>query len=212
MDDHKSGIIGLLGILSCIGGFLILRKLFPALATILFSGAVLFAILMVVVIITVIVWAFRKPDEEGGTSAAKQTASLQKEGRKVLIEIRQTIMKLKNQEIRRKSEKICETANKIIGEVKNHQESISSVRKFFDYYLPTLGKIIKNYEKLESAGVVKEETTQSTIQCLAEIQVAMDKQYENLFDKLELDLTIEMEVLKMICKRDGLIPDEDEFF
>lgn len=93
----------------------------------------------------------------------------------MLIEIRQTVMKLKNQEIRQKSEKICETANKIISEVKNHQHSISGVRKFFDYYLPTLGKIMKNYEKLESAGVVKEETTKSTIQCLTEIQTAMDK-------------------------------------
>lgn len=209
MGENKSGIFGLLSIIGCFAAFFVLKKLFPALATVLLIGAVLFVLVMIAVVILVIIWAFRKPEDELEPSASKQTAFLQKEGRKVLIEIRRTVMKLKNQEIRLQSEKICETANKIIGEVKNHQENISGVRKFFDYYLPTLGKILKNYEKLESAGVVKEETTQSTIQCLAEIQMAMDKQYENLFDKMELDLTVEMEVLSMICKRDGLIPDED---
>lgn len=209
MKDDKFGIVGLISVVAAIVGFFALRKMFPMLATILLIGTVLVGFLLIILVILILVWAFRKPEETENASDRKQIDSLQKEGRKVLIEIRQTVMKLKNQEIRQKSEKICETANKIIGEIKNHQAGISGVRKFFDYYLPTLGKILKNYEKLENSGVVKEETTQSTIQCLSEIQTAMDKQYENLFDKMELDLTVEMEVLSMICKRDGLIPDED---
>jgi hypothetical protein len=38
----------------------------------------------------------------------------------------------------------------------------------------------------------------------------MDKQYQNLFDRCELDLTVEMEVLNDICKRDGLLTENDE--
>ena len=210
MGDDKSGIIGLLGVGVCVVGFFVLREMFPMLAKILLIGAVLAGVLLIALVILVLVLAFRKPDETEESSEDKQIASLQKEGRKILLEIRQISMRLKNQELRKRSDEICQTVNKIIDEVKNHHGSLGSVRRFFDYYLPTLGKILKNYEKLERAGVVKEETTQSTMHCLSEIQMAMDKQYENLFDKTELDLTVEMEVLSMICKRDGLITEDEK--
>lgn len=211
MGDNKfSGLISLLGIIVCIGGVIMLRKIFPALAIALLIGALLVVLLLVVIVAFVIAWAFHKPKENENASAIKEISSLQKEGRADLIEIRQIGMRLKNQEIRKKNDEICESANKIISEIKNHHGRLPEVRRFFNYYLPTLGKILKNYEKLESAGMVKEDTTQSTVKCLSDIKVAMDKQYQNLFDKYELDLTVEMEVLSTICKRDGLIAEDDE--
>ena len=39
--------------------------------------------------------------------------------------------------------------------------------------------------------------------------MAMEKQYNNLFEIDILDLTVEMEVLTQICKRDGLLTDAD---
>ena len=39
--------------------------------------------------------------------------------------------------------------------------------------------------------------------------MAMEKQYNNLFENDILDLTVEMEVLTQICKRDGLLTDAD---
>lgn len=206
-EDKYSGLVGLLGVIVCLAGFFLLKKMFPALAIALLSGAILVVLFLIGVIVAVVVWAFRKPEEKDGT--VKEISLLQKEGRAVLIELRQIGMRLKNQEIRRKNDEICEAANKIIDEVKNHHGSLSNVRRFFEYYLPTLGKILRNYEKLESAGVVKEETAQSTLHCLSDIKGAMDKQYQNLFGKYELDLEVEMEVLNTICKRDGLITDEN---
>lgn len=211
MGEHKfSGLAGVLGIVICIGGVFVLRKIFPALAVALLLGALLVLLLLIVVVVFVIAWAFHKPNEKEGMSASKEVSSLQKEGRAHLIELRRIGMKLKNQEIRKKNDEICETASKIIGEIKNHQESLSEVLRFFNYYLPTHGKIIRDYEKLERAGVIKEETTQSTLECLSNIKAAMDKQYQNLFDRYELDLTVEMEVLNDICKRDGLLTENDE--
>lgn len=208
-EEKFSGVVGLLGILACIGAFFLFRKIFPTLAIILLIGALLVILLLLVVVVLVIAWAFRKPEEKEGAFASGEIVSLQKEGRVALIELRQVGMRLTNQEIRKKNDEICEAANKIISEIKNHHGSLPDVRRFFNYYLPTLGKILKNYEQLERSGVIKEETTQSTINCLSDIKIAMDKQYQNLFDKYELDLTVEMEVLNMICKRDGLIADED---
>ena len=53
------------------------------------------------------------------------------------------------------------------------------------------------------------EVTENTIDCLKNIKAAMEKQYNNLFESDILDLTVEMEVLTQICKRDGLLTDED---
>ena len=209
-ENEYSGLIGLIGLIVCLGLFFVLKKIFPALAIALLIGALVVIVLLIVLVAFIIAWAFHKPDEKEGASASKEVGSLQKEGRAHLIELRQIGMKLKNQEIRKKNDEICEVANKIIGEIKNHQGSLREVRRFFDYYLPTHGKILRNYENLERAGVIKAETTQSTLNCLSNIKTAMDKQYQNLFDRCELDLTVEMEVLNTMCKRDGLLNEEDE--
>ena len=211
MGENKfSGLAGVIGIIVCGGIFFVLKKIFPALAVALLIGALIVILLLIVLVIFVIIWAFRKPNEKEGTSVSQEISSLQKEGRAVLIEIRQIGMRLKNQELRKKNDEICEAANRIIGEIKNHQGSILEIRRFFNYYFPTLEKILRNYEKLERAGVVKEETVLSTSKCLTDIKRAMEKQYEKLFGKCEMDLEVEMEVLNMICKRDGLITDDDE--
>lgn len=36
----------------------------------------------------------------------------------------------------------------------------------------------------------------------------MEKQYTNLFDNDKLDLTVEMEVLRQMCKQDGLLTED----
>ena len=209
-ENEFSGLAGVIGIIVCVGIFFVLRKIFPALAIALLIGALIVVLLLIVLVIFIIIWAFRKPNEKEGTSVSQEISSLQKEGRAVLIEIRQIGMRLKNQEIRKKNDEICEAANRIIGEIRNHQGNILEVRRLFNYYLPTLEKILRNYEKLERAGMVKEETIQSTFKCLTNIKMTMEKQYEKLFGKCEMDLEVEMEVLNMICKRDGLITDDGE--
>ena len=40
------------------------------------------------------------------------------------------------------------------------------------------------------------------------IQVAMRKMYDSLFDDDKLDLTVEIETLKQICRQDGLLAED----
>ena len=209
-ENRFSGILGVLGIIGCIVAYLILKNIFPALALALLVGCILCVVLIIVVIAAVIVMAFKKPAEKEGDQTRREITSLQKEGRAKLIELRRIGMQIRHQTIRKENDEICEAANKILGELKDHQESLSEVRRFLNYYLPTLGKILKNYDKLENKGVVEEEITQNTIKCLSDIKSAMEKQYQNLFEKYVLDMTIEMEALTLACKRDGLILEADE--
>ena len=45
------------------------------------------------------------------------------------------------------------------------------LRPFFNYYLPTLEKILVKYKEIESSGVPTEEITKSTITCLEDIKI-----------------------------------------
>lgn len=209
-NDDFSGILGVLGVIGCIAAFFLLKNIYPVLATTLLIGGGLVVAGVIAIVIVVLVLAFKKPNENAGDLTTREVINLQKEGRASLIELRKIGMKIKNPTIRKQNDEICEAANQILEEMKNHKESLSDVRRFFSYYLPTMAKILKNYERLEKAGVAEEATKQSTIQCLGDIKSAMDKQYENLFEKYALDLSVEMEALAMACKRDGLISDTDE--
>ena len=123
MGDNKfSGLTGLIGIALCIGAVFVLKNIFPTLAVALMIGALIVLILLVVLVAFVIAWAFHKPKENENASAIKEISSLQKEGRADLIEIRQIGMRLKNQEIRKKNDEICEAANKIISEIKKRYD------------------------------------------------------------------------------------------
>ena len=61
---------------------------------------------------------------------------------------------------------------------------------------------------MENSGIPSGETAESVISCLTDIKSAMEKQYENLFEDDKLDLSVEMEVLTAVCKRDGLLEDD----
>ena len=204
MEENKfPGIVAVACLAGCVAFFFGFRNTFPVLANILMIGAIVCCVMIGVLVFFVICMALKKSPEKEGEHSYQELVLLQKEGRASLIELRKIGMNVKSQEIRKENEKICELANKILSELKNHKKSISSIRSFFCYYLPTLGKILKNYKKLEDGGVVEEAITQNTINCLKDIKFAMEKQYV-------LDMTIEMEALMMACKRDGLISEEEE--
>lgn len=209
-DNRFSGILGIIGVIGCLAAYFILKNIFPVLAMTLLVGSILYVVFIIAVIVAVIEMAFKKPTEKEGDQTLGEVTILQKEGRAKLIELRRIGMQIKHQTIRKENNEICDAANKIIGELKNNKESVPEIRSFLNYYLPTLGKILKNYEKLEDSGVVEEEMTKNTIKCLGNIRAAVEKQYQNLFEKYVLDMTIEIEALTLACKRDRLILEDDE--
>ena len=68
--------------------------------------------------------------------------------------------------------------------------------------------ILTKYIHLETNGTLAEDTTEKTLSCLKDMEAAMEKQYLNLFDADKLDLSVEMEVLLQVCRKDGLLTDD----
>lgn len=203
---------GLSGLLILFGGMILLmlmKSVIPSIANFviyIFIGA---AILIALLVIAVLYFAFRKPGKPDEKNTADEHQALLNSGKKNLMGLRRMSMEIKNKTIRTLTAEICGTVDQILQTLKERQDRIASMNQFFNYYLPTMEKILTKYQKLESGGAATEQITESTITCLEDIREAMKKQYSNLFEHDILDLTVEMEVLTHICKRDGLLDAED---
>ena len=209
MKDTSSGALGILGMAGAVILFLVLRKFFPTLSTILLVVFGIILLLIILLVILVIYFSRQKPKEKEGSRITEDTEAVLARGRSNLMEIRRLQVQIRNQQIRTLSEEICRVADKILRTLKSQPEDIPGVRQFLNYYLPTLGNILLKYERVEKSGIPTDNMEENVIYCLEKIKNAMDRQYANLFNNDILDLSVEMEVLTQACKRDGLLTDED---
>lgn len=208
MNNRSSGGLGLLGLIGIAILFFVVRHLFPSLTTVfmVIMGVVLLFVVLLVAL--VVFFAFRKPKGMSGNTISGDIDAILAKGRSNLLELRQLTMRLKNRQVRSLSEDVCGIIDKILKALKEQPEDIPTVRRFFNYYLPALGGILLNFLRLEKSGVPAADTTEKVITCLSDIRIAMEKQYANLFDNDKLDLTVEMEVLRQMCKQDGLLAED----
>ena len=207
-NNSSFGIIGFGAIIAAIL-FFTAKGLFPVLTGILKAFLGIAVLAVIIVVVAVIYFAFRKSDtKEADDAKAKDNAQLSK-GRTNLMELRNIGMRIKNSEVRKLNEEICKTVDKIFTTLKKQPEDIRKLRQFFNYYLPTLTNILKKFLAIEESGVPADDIVQSTISCLGDIKKATEKQYAALFDNDILDMSVEMEALTVACKRDGLLTDED---
>jgi 5-bromo-4-chloroindolyl phosphate hydrolysis protein len=205
--NQRSGSISIFGLLCLVVIFVILRNFFPSFAKLLLIFGGIAAAGVAVLIALVLYFAFRKPKKTTEQQIAENAAVILRNGRTQLMEIRRLTVKIKSPELRKTGESICSVVDKILRTLKEQPKDIPGVGRVFHYYLPTLQSILTKYLRLESNGIPADDITEKTISCLHEMETAMEKQYQNLFENDKLDLSVEMTVLAQICRRDGLLED-----
>lgn len=184
--------------------FFILRRFFPALSILfLIVGGVAFLLLILLVIFL----CFRKPKKENEKVKEQDITSVLSGGRARLMEIRRLAMRIRDQRVRGMSEEICKEAERVLKTLREQPENIPQVRQFLNYYLPTLESILSKYGRMEESNTLTAELVENKWNYLENISMVTKKQYQSLFEDDILDITIEMEVLTMICKRDGLLDE-----
>lgn len=204
MNISLGGLLGLIGVVVL---FLITKRFFPSLSTVLLViGGIALACIAALVVL-VVFFAFRKPQKPAAEKDAEDAVSVLAKGRSHLLELRQPALRVRDQEIRTSSERVCQVIQKILDTLKEQPEDIPKARQLFSYYLPTLGGILRRFLRLEQSGVPAVDTTDKVNSCLNSIQAAMEKLYASLFDNDQLDLTVEMEVLKQMCRQNGLLAE-----
>lgn len=205
MSNQSSGGLGILGLIGAAVLFLILRRFSPSLSR-LFLIIGIIAIFCVLVLVALVLYsAFRKPKKK--PDSASDRAVLLQKGRSDLLELRQLTLRIHDQRIRKSGEEVCRVVEKILAALKEQLEDIPKARQLFSYYLPTFGGILQQYARLEQSGVPVADDAEKVAVCLDGIQVAMRKMYDSLYDDDKLDLTVEIETLKQICRQDGLLAE-----
>ncbi|MDD4504199.1 MAG: 5-bromo-4-chloroindolyl phosphate hydrolysis family protein [Clostridiaceae bacterium] len=165
-------------------------------------GAVGFGLMIVVGVISGIAGGFRKRADEKEAEEYKEDNSVEmliKDAFEKLFDIRKDIIRIKDADIRLKTEAICCTGEKIIGEVRTNPEGLTHVRKFFYYYLDAFGEIVKKYLRLSSFEESSEEIGKlvaETEKSFADIDRIFKDLCEKLLEKDMMSLKAEINVIK----------------
>jgi len=206
--NRSSGIWGIAGFLLCAVLYFLLRRFFPALSTVLLWIFGIAALLIAVLVAVVLFFAFHKPKKTPEQERSEVQETVLKKARASLMELRTSVMRVKQQQVRDSARNICATLDQILKELKNQPEDIAKARSFLNHSLPMLSGILRKYIRLEQSGVPNEDVTAQTISCLQDLETAGGKQYQNLFDNDIVDITADMEVLTQLCRQNGLLEEE----
>jgi len=129
------------------------------------------------------------------------------EGRQVLLEIGKIKKKIKKAEILGQISRIEEISGQIFSFISQNPEDVGQLRKFLNYYLPTVLKLLNSYERLSNESV-RGSNIASSLQHIEEILgtvvVAFEKQLDNLYQAEALDISTDITVLEGMLAQEGL--------
>ena len=131
---------------------------------------------------------------------------LLKAGDQYLRDISAVAAKIENPEVRAKADKLGGTCQRIFDYVRQNPKSADSLRKFMNYYLPTLQKLLTTYELMEEQGVEGENITASKArisQMLDTMDLAFLKQLDALFGDTALDIDTDITVMEGMLAGEG---------
>ena len=143
------------------------------------------------------------PVETGDTEAD----ALLRTGEEQLAAIAAAASSIENAGVRKKLEGLQTTCRRILDYVQGHPKSAPGLRKFMNYYLPTLKKLTETYALMESQKVEGENITASLAridQMLDTMDAAFEKQLDALFGDTALDVDTDITVMEGMLAQEGL--------
>ena len=130
----------------------------------------------------------------------------------IIREIRRLNAEIKDTEVSDRIYKIENHTKNIFEYVSAHPESMTQIRTFLNYYLPTTLKLLESYSRIEKVGVAGEnmqkskENIESTLDML---EKAFKHQIDDLFRNESLDISSDISVLETMIDKDGLNGKDD---
>lgn len=114
--------------------------------------------------------------------------------------------KLENTFLQSKIQKILELSDKMVSCILKDVNKARSIRKFVNYYFPTLLNLIRNYDALENEHVDSndfKEGMKKVEEAVTTIETAFQKQYNALFEDTLMDIENEITVMEQMLVKDG---------
>jgi len=132
-------------------------------------------------------------------------------GLEMLSEIREENAQIPDEGLSAKIDELEDISRRIFTTVADKPEKAPQIRRFMDYYLPTVLKMLTNYRKLQERGVTGENADKmyGTVENAMDVVLdAFTKQHDQLYKADVLDVTTDVKVLETMLKQDGLLEND----
>lgn len=148
----------------------------------------------------------KEPEKPVSTGNA-EIDKLLEEGRRAVGEMSRLRDSIKDAGIKDKIRKIIDVTEKIFKDVLEDPADYKQVKYFADFYLPTTIKLLQTYDlmgRLDNGGSNVQETMTRINDILDATLEGYRKQLDALFANEALDIETDIEVLKIMLKKEGL--------
>lgn len=122
--------------------------------------------------------------EQEALAAQEKSSVIPKEAREYLQQMRQADVAIQDEAVSAKIRILEARTNQIFQVVSENPDKLPAIRKFMQYYLPTLLKLLRSYDHMEEQGIRGENirrTMQEIETVLDTVVEAFNKQLDNLF-------------------------------
>ena len=120
-------------------------------------------------------------------------------GRETTARLRDAFTRITDPELKTYVSRTERALTRMIDTVAQTPAKAAHVKKFVNYYLPTIVKLLDAYDRLCEAG--QSDTMNATLQ-------SIEKQLANMFEDEQMDISTDIEVLETMLKSDGLLDDK----
>lgn len=128
-------------------------------------------------------------------------------GRETTARLRATLAHTTDPELRTYVARTERALTQMVDTVAQTPAKAAIVKKFINYYLPTIMKLLDAYDRLCEAGQAQtmDATLQAIENSMANVASASERQLQNMFEDEQLDISTDIEVLETMLKSDGLL-------
>ena len=152
-------------------------------------------------------------EEETHEEKQVQESSSIKEWQKYLSEISSAENEFKSQDISFSLYRLGKVIRQVLEYLEKHQEKEKDVKKLMDFHLPSTLKLIASYRELQKSGLNTfniQKTKDDIVSACDKIQEAYTGVLEDLYNDNAIDVSTDIQVLKMMLAREGFL-DRDAF-
>ncbi len=136
---------------------------------------------------------------------------LVQQGMKMLSDIREENARIPDETLSARIDELEDITRRIFSTIADKPEKAPQIRRFMEYYLPTVLKMLTNYRKLGERGVTGQnaDKMKKTVEDAMNVVIgAFVKQHDQLYGSDALDVTAEAKVLETMLRQDGLLESD----
>lgn len=140
----------------------------------------------------------------------KAIDALLDEEERAISEMRRLDRAIEDEKVSAQIVHLEEVTVKIVNFIVENPKKKNSVRKFFNYYLPTTLKLLNAYDRMDEAGIsgMNIDGTKGKVEEMMDTSLAaFDKQLDALYADDALDISAEIKVMENMLQQEGLKDD-----